>query len=461
MMVLQVMKNNSNSHILAGDNIGKLLWKLSLPAMVGMFVMAMYNIVDTIFVGRVVGTNAIAALTVSFPVQMIVWGFGIMNGIGSAALISISLGEGKPEKANRIFHNALLLVLFLGVFFTILIQIFLDDIIVLFGASPEILPLSRQYLGIVTLGATFQIASMTGNNIIRSEGQAKIAMLSMVSGAVLNIILDAVFIFIFKMGIRGVAIATLSAQIFQTIFQFIYFKSKKSALLYKFCFREFNLPIAINIFRIGLASFLRNAAGSLMMIVFNNALRIHGGALALAAAGVIFRTINFTLMPIIGVAQGMQPIVGFNFGAGKIDKVISVWRKASVRASVMSLVSFIFIMLFPRQIISIFSKDEALLQMAEKAIRIMFAGGLVIGFQITGGTFFQAINKAKPALILSTIRQILFLIPLLLILPHYWGLFGAWVSHPISDIVSTFITVAFLWVEIKILKASYIPAKAE
>ncbi|MCF7919346.1 MAG: MATE family efflux transporter [Candidatus Cloacimonetes bacterium] len=447
------MNKMTNNHVLANDNIGKLLWKLSLPAMVGMFVMALYNIVDTIFVGHMVGTNAIAALTVSFPVQMIVMGFGIMNGVGSASLISISLGEGNSEKANHIFHNALLLILFLGFFFTVTIQIFLDKILVLFGAGPDILPISRLYLGIVTWGATFQIAAMTGNNIIRSEGQAKFAMISMTSGAVLNIILDAVFIFIFKMGVRGVAIATLSAQIFQTLFQFTYFNSKKSALNYKISLRELKLPIISNIFRIGVSSFLRNAAGSLMMIIFNNVLRIQGGTLALAAAGVIFRVLHFTFMPIIGIAQGMQPIVGFNFGARRLEKVVSVWKKAAFRATVISVVAFILVMLFPRQIISIFSTDEELLLMAGKAIRIMFAGSIVIGFQVTGATFFQAINKAKPALILSISRQILFLIPLLLLLPRFWGLNGAWIAHPISDAVSAIITGVFLWREIRLLSA--------
>ncbi len=454
------MENIRKEHILADDNIGRLHWKLAVPAMVGMFVMAMYNIVDTIFVGRAVGTNAIAALTVAFPMQMIVMGFGIMNGIGSAALISISIGEGNREKANRIFHNSLLMVLFLGLLFTIVLQIFLDDVIVLFGASVEVLPFTRQYLRIIMLGATFQIAAMTGNNIIRSEGQAKIAMISMISGAVLNIILDAVFILIFKMGVQGVAIGTVIAQLTQTVYQYIYFKSRKSSLIYKFCLKEFNIGIVRDIFRIGVPSFLRNIAGSLMMIIFNNVLRKYGGAIALASAGVIFKFLNFTFMPVIGIAQGMQPIVGFNFGAQRPDKVVQAWKLAALRASTISVLSFIFVMLFPRLIISIFTTDEELLKLASHAIRIMFTGSIVIGFQITGATFFQAVNKPLPALVLSISRQMLFLIPLLLILPGFMGLNGAWVAHPISDILSAFITAAFLWKEIIRMKTRAIE-KAE
>lgn len=443
------MEDIKKKHILADENIGRLHWKLAIPAMVGMFVMAMYNIVDTIFVGRFVGTNAIAALTVAFPMQMIVMGFGIMNGIGSAALISISLGESKPEKANKIFHNSLLMVLFLGLFFTITIQFFLDKVIMLFGASPEVLPLSRQYLRIIMLGATFQIAAMTGNNIIRSEGQAKIAMISMVSGAILNIILDAIFILIFKMGVAGVAIGTVIAQIFQTVYQYIYFISPKSSLLYKFCFKEFNLKIVSGIVKIGVASFVRNIAGSLMMIIFNNVLRNYGGALALAAAGVMFRFLNFTFMPVVGIAQGMQPIVGYNFGAKRTEKVIQAWKLSSIRASVISISAFIFVMLFPRLIISVFTTDQELIELAAHGIRIMFAGCFVIGFQVVGATFFQAINKPLPSFILSISRQILILIPLLLILPGIMGLNGAWLAHPIADYLSALITIAFLWKQIK------------
>ena len=449
-----LMDKSKRNHILADDNIGRLHWKLAVPAMVGMLVMALYNVVDTIFVGRFVGTNAIAALTVAFPMQMIVMGFGIMNGIGSASLISISLGEQNQEKANRIFHNSLLMALFLGVFFTLTIQLFLDKVILLFGASPEVLPLSRQYLRIIMLGATFQIAAMTGNNIIRSEGQAKIAMISMVSGAVLNIFLDALFIIVFKMGVQGVAIGTVAAQIFQTVYQYIYFKSPKSSMLYKFCFREFNLKIVQGIVRIGVASFFRNIAGSLMMIIFNNVLRHYGGALALAAAGVMFRFLHFTFMPVVGIAQGMQPIVGYNFGANRPKKVIIAWKLSSIRASVISVMAFIIVMLFPRLIISIFTTDIELIELAAHGIRIMFAGTFVIGFQVVGATFFQAINRALPSFILSVSRQLLILIPLLLILPKFMGLNGAWLAHPISDYISVIITIAFLWKQIKLMKVA-------
>lgn len=445
------MKDTRKEHILAADNIGSLLWKLSLPAMVGMFVMALYNIVDTIFVGRFVGTNAIAALTIAFPLQMIIMGIGIMNGIGSAALISISLGENNREKADRIFQNSLLQVIFLGLLFTVLLQLFLDDIIFMFGANEAILPMARQYLGIVTLGAVFQIGGMTGNNIIRSEGQAKIAMLSMIGGAGLNIILDAVLILVFKMGVRGAAIATVTAQIFQVVFQNFYFRSKKSTLHYKICPGRFSFKISYNIFKIGISAFLRNVAGSLMMILLNNVLKKYGGAIALAAMGVIFRVIQFSFMPIIGISQGMQPIAGYNFGAKRIDKVINVLKTASIRATVISFTAYMLIMLFPQVILSIFSTDEELLALAGNAIRIVFAAGFVIGFQVTGSTFFVALNKAKPALILSISRQILILIPLLLILPSFMGLNGAWIAHPVSDTISALITGMFLWKELKIL----------
>lgn len=451
---METMKNKK--HVLADDNIGSLHWKLAIPAMVGMFVMALYNIVDTIFVGRFVGTNAIAALTVAFPMQMIVMGFGIMNGIGSAALISINLGKGDPENANRIFHNSLLLVIIMGFAFTIGIQYFLDDLSKLFGASSEVLPLTRDYLRIVMLGATFQIASMSGNNIIRSEGEARIAMFSMASGAILNIILDAVFIIIFKLGVKGVAIATVTAQVYQTIYQYFYFKSSRSMLEYKLCFKQFRLFIVRNILQIGVASFMRNIAGSLMMIIFNNVLRRFGGALALAAAGVIFRFIHFTFMPVIGISQGMQPIVGFNFGAKRLGKVIEAWKLASIRASVISVIAFIVVMLFPRQVVSIFTTDQDLIELASHAIRIVFAGSIVIGFQITGSTFFQAVNKPLPSFVLSVSRQLLILIPLLLILPEFMGLQGAWIAHPISDLSSAVITFLFLWKEIKNIKCQII-----
>jgi putative MATE family efflux protein len=385
--------------------------------------------------------------------QMIVMGFGIMNGIGSAALISINLGRGDTAQANRIFHNSMLLAVFLGLFFTIVIQLFLDDLSLLFGASTEVLPLTRQYLRIIMLGATFQIGAMTGNNIIRSEGQAKIAMFSMVSGALLNIVLDAIFIIVFKLGVQGVAIATVTAQIYQTLYQYTYFKSARSSMQYKFKLRELNLPLIWGILRIGVASFMRNIAGSLMMIIFNNILRKYGGALALASGGVIFRFLHFSFMPVVGVSQGMQPIVGFNYGAGRPQKVINAWQLASVRATGISVFFFLLVMLFPHFIISIFTTDAELIELAGNAIRIMFAGSLVIGFQITGATFFMAVNKPLPSFILSISRQILILIPLLLILPGIMGLTGAWIAHPISDFASAAITTWFLIREIRGLKA--------
>jgi len=442
------MKN----HVLADDNIRKLLIKLSVPAMTGMLVMALYNIVDTIFVGRGVGTLGIAGLSIVFPVQMIVLAIGQMFGIGSASVISRSLGEGDVAKANRVLATIFVFTLIISAIITSLALIFIDPLLRLFGATEAIFPYAKSYMGIIIFGSVLFITAMTSNNIIRSEGQAKTAMLAMIIGAGLNIIFDPIFIFVFKMGVAGAAAASVLAQLIAVIYVIAFFQSGKSTLHFRW--RSFCLDFSIfwEVVKIGFSSFTRHVAGSIVFIIVNNTLAIFGGDLAIAAYGIIIRFLRLIFMPIFGIAQGMQPIVGYNYGAKRPGKILAVLKIALIYSSIVSIFGLLLIQLFPHFFISIFSADEELIIIGAKALRIMTLAIPIVGFQIIGATMFQALGKALPALFLSMSREILLLIPMVLLLPKFWGVTGVWAASPLSDLAAAVLSFLLLFKLVKKLK---------
>lgn len=442
------MKN----HVLADDNIKKLLIKLSVPAMTGMLVMALYNIVDTIFVGRGVGTLGIAGLSIVFPVQMIVLAIGQMFGIGSASVISRSLGEGDVAKANRVLATIFVFTIIISAIITTLALIFIDPLLRLFGATDAIFPYAKSYMSIIIFGSIFFITAMTSNNIIRSEGQAKTAMLAMIIGAGLNIIFDPIFIFVFKMGVAGAAAASVLAQFIAVVYVLVFFQSGKSTLHFRW--RSFCLDFAIfwEVIKIGFSSFTRHIAGSIVFIIVNNTLAIYGGDLAIAAYGIIIRFLKLIFMPIFGIAQGLQPIVGYNFGANKPGKILKTLKIALIYSTIVSIFGLFLIQLFPHFFISIFSADEELIVIGSRALRMMTLAIPFVGFQIIGATMFQALGKALPALFLSMSREILLLIPMVLLLPKFWGVTGVWVAAPISDVASAVLSLVLLLKLVKKLK---------
>ncbi|HCK99735.1 MAG TPA: MATE family efflux transporter [Candidatus Marinimicrobia bacterium] len=435
-----MMKNKN--HILADERIGRLLIKLSTPAMVAMFVMALYNIVDTIYIGRGVGPLAIAGITIVFPIQMIVMAIAMMLGIGSASIISRALGAKDYQKANKALGNIIVLVTGFGLLMATLGNIFLDDLLQIFGATGNILPYSRDYASIILYGTVFHSFAMASNNIIRSEGRAKIAMMTMLISAILNIILDPIFIFVLKMGVRGAALATVISQIATVIYLVYYFFTGKSSLKIRVGDLRLNKKIILETIAIGSASFFRQISGSILIIIMNNTLKVYGGDLSIAAFGIIHRLLMFVAMPIFGIAQGLQPIIGFNYGARRYDKVRRGLKLAIRASSIMGLCGTLILIAFTRPLLTIFTNNQELLDLGSNALRIYVLAFPLFGFQVIGSTLFQALGKAKQALGLTLGKQ-LFVILMVLVLPQLLQLNGVWLTFPITDVVFFFVTLAF------------------
>ena len=437
---------------LGNENLTKLLVKYSTPAIIAMVVNSMYNLVDTIFVGKGAGTLALAGLAISFPIQMVILALAQTIGIGSASIISRSFGAGDPGKANRTAGTSFVAVAIMGICWTILGLIFLTPLLKIFGATDKIMPYARDYMSIILLGNTFFGLAVASNNLIRSEGNAKMAMNTMLVGAFSNMILDPIFIFGFKMGIRGAAIATVISQIFSFLYIVSYFLSGKSMLKIKKEYIKLDFKLLPEIIKIGSASLARMVAGSVMAVILNNSLAHYGSEIHIAILGVLNRVMMFMFMPLFGLVQGMQPIIGFNYGAKKNDRVMGIVKLGIGVATAVSSLGFVILTLFPKNILSLFSNSQALITEAMPVLRIMTFALPVIGFQIVGSSFFQALGKAKPALFLSMSRQILFLIPAMLILPLFFGIHGVVCAFPISDILSFLVTLYLLLKEVKVLK---------
>ncbi|GAA0321400.1 MATE family efflux transporter [Bacillus carboniphilus] len=445
------------SERLGKEPIPKLLAKLSIPAMVGMFVMALYNVVDTIFISRSVGTVGVAAASVSFPVQLILMAVAGAVGIGGASVISRMLGAQKTEDANRVFGNVVGIVFLVSLIGAISGISFLEPILLLFGADETILPYASDYLGIILYGTIFFAFGFTMNNIIRSEGNAKVAMLTMIISAGLNMILTPIFIFGFGWGMQGAAGATVISQAITVVYLVAYFVTGKSSLTFRVRYLRPNLSLIKQILAIGSSAFTRQVSGSIMFIIANHMLIQFGGVVGVAVFGIVHRVIMFTLMPMFGIVQGLLPIVGYNYGAKQPQRVSATIMLAMKASTALAAFTFIFIMIFPKQILFIFTNDPVTIEMGVVALRIMFSLALLIGVQMVTGGVFQALGRARAALVLSMSRQVLFMIPLLLTLPLIFGVTGVWLAFPVADVLSFALAVWFILKN----KGFFIPDKSE
>ncbi|ABW19504.1 MATE family efflux transporter [Alkaliphilus oremlandii] len=435
---------------LAEEKIGKLLLTFSVPAIVGMLVNALYNIVDRIFVGRGVGSLAIAAITIGFPIMIILMAFTMLVGLGATSLISIKLGQDRKDEAEKIMGNSMTLLVIIMLIMTVSGLIFLEPLLRIFGASADVMPYAKAYLRIILYGAVFQGIGFGINNIIRAEGNPKIAMLSMLIGAISNTILDPIFIYGFKMGIEGAAWATIISQAASAVWVVSHFISGRSNLK----FRKENLrlqgKIIFDIFSIGFAPFMMQLAASLVTAILNSQLGKFGGDIAISAMGIINSVSTIILMPIFGINQGSQPIIGFNYGAKQYDRVKQTFRYAATAATILVVIGFFLIRIFPVQLISLFAQgDQTLIDIGTNGIRIFFFAMPIIGFQIVSANYFQAVGKPKQAAILSLSRQVLFLIPALLILPRFFKLNGIWMAAPVADALAFVVTSVWIIFEIK------------
>ncbi|MBE6063785.1 MATE family efflux transporter [Clostridium cochlearium] len=445
-------KNVDRSKQLGEEKVGTLLFKFSLPAIVGMLVNALYNMVDRVFIGRGVGALAISGLAVGFPLSIINMAFGMLIGIGSSTMISIKLGEKKKDEAERILGNALVLIILISICLSIIGLIFLDDILKIFGASQETLPYARDYMKYIMAGALLQNIGFGMNNIIRAEGNPKIAMATMLIGAIINTILDPIFIFVFKMGIKGAAIATIFAQTVSSIWVLYYFFSGKSTLKIKRENLSLHKGTIKTIMSIGISPFSMQIAASLVTTILNKNLLTYGGDLAVGAMGIINSISMLFFMPMFGINQGMQPIIGYNYGAKQYKRVRKTLKLAIMASVTIATIGFIVVEVFPTALIKIFNSDEQLVSIGTHGIRIFLSLLPIIGFQVVSSNYFQAVGKAKIAIFLSLSRQFIFLIPMLIILPLMFGLNGVWIVGPVSDILAALVTMFFLYKDMNQLR---------
>lgn len=441
-------KEQERRRLLAEEPIGKLLFKFSLPAITGMVVNALYNVVDRIFIGKGVGDLAIGGIFITSPLSLIFMAFSMLIGIGGNNLVSIKLGQNKKEEADKVAGNAFVLLVVVSITIAIFGSIFLKPLLNLFGASPSNFQYAYDYMKIILIGAPFQIIGMGMNNFIRGEGSPTIAMKTMLIGAITNTILDPIFIFLFKMGVEGAALATIISQALSAIWVLTYFFTGKSVLTVKKDYLKLKASIIKDILSIGVSPFSMQLAGSMVTVLLNNSLKTYGGDLANSSMAVINSIAMMVMMPVFGINQGSQPIIGFNYGAKNYDRVKETLKYAVIAATAITSIGFILTQFFPVMLYKLFISAEGdisgLSRIGVPGMRIYLAMFPIIGFQVVSSNYFQATGKPKHAMLLSLSRQVLILIPALLILPRIFGLTGVWLAGPIADFTSSMITAFFV-----------------
>ena len=439
---------------LGEEKISKLLMEFSIPAIIGMVVNTLYNIVDRMYIGNIkdIGGLALTGVGITMPIMTIIMAFGMLIGIGTSARISLKLGEHKREEAEKHLGNAFTLIIIASVLITIIGLVFMHKILGLFGASADTEVYAREYMQIIFFGTIFNMLSFGLNHSIRSDGSPKVAMLSMLIGAGTNIILDPIFIFVFGMGVRGAAIATVISQVVSTIWILYYFTKGKSNLKIKREYLSLDKAIVLSIFSIGVSPFSMQIAQSVVQVLANNALKTYGGDLAIGAMTIINSVAMIFMMPIFGLNQGSQPIIGYNYGAEKYKRVKQAVKSATIVATIIVSIGWIITQAAPHLLISIFNRDEQLVGIASTGMRIFLLMLPVVGAQVISSNYFQSIGKAKISMFLSLLRQVILLIPCLIILPKIFGLTGVWLAGAVSDGLSSLITLIIFFMSVRKLK---------
>lgn len=435
--------------------VGKLLLEFSIPAIVAMIANALYNVVDSIFIGRGVGKLALTAVTLALPIMVALMAFAMLIGIGATAMISLKLGQQKRDEAEQILGTAFALAVALGIAISAIMIIFLDPILIFLGAEAEVFIYAKQFSLVILLGTTFQFISFGVNNVIRAEGNPLISMATMLFSAFMNTVLNPIFIFALHMGVIGSALATVITQMLVSGYIIYHFTAGHSNL--KLRKKNFRISAALlkKIISIGLSPFLLQLAASVTFFIFNNTLLKFGGDMAVAAMGVINRSTMMLLMPIFGINQGAQPIIGYNYGAKKYNRVKKTLRLAAIAATAVCIFGFIMAEVFSHQLIGLFNKDQELILIGTRGIRIFLIMLPMVGFQIVITNYFQSVGKASKAILLSLTRQVLLLIPLVLILPHFFRLDGIWIAGPVADGTSSLIAILFLIREFRDLQKKH------
>ncbi|WP_308756787.1 MATE family efflux transporter [uncultured Bacteroides sp.] len=438
---------------LGTENIGKLLMQYAVPAIIAMTASSLYNMVDSIFIGHGVGTMAISGLALTFPLMNLAAAFGSLVGVGASTLISVRLGQKDYDTAQRVLGNVFVLNILLGVAFTVVVMAFLDPILYFFGGSDETVGYARDYMQIILLGNAVTHLYLGLNAVLRSSGHPQKAMYATIATVVINTILDPLFIYGFGWGIRGAAIATIMAQVISLAWQLRIFSNKEELLHFHRGIFRLKRKIVFDSLAIGLSPFLMNMAACFIVILINQGLKKYGGDLAIGAFGIVNRLVFIVVMIVMGLNQGMQPIAGYNFGARQYDRVTRTLKLTIMYATGVTTFGFIVGMLFSDLVVSIFTSDAELIDLAAKGLRIVVMFFPIIGFQMVTANFFQSIGMASKAIFLSLTRQMVVLLPCLLILPRFFGAAGVWYSMPISDLLASLIAAAMLMWQFRKFKA--------
>ena len=438
---------------LGTEKISTLLMRYAVPAIIAMTASSLYNMVDSIFIGHGVGALAISGLALTFPMMNLAAAFGSLVGVGAATLVSVKLGQRDYDTAQRVLGNVVVLNIVIGIAFSIVTLLFLDPILYFFGASENTIEYARDYIKIILIGNVVTHLYWGLNSVLRSAGHPMQAMLATTATVVINTLLDPVFIYWFGWGIRGAAIATIAAQVIALLWLTRLFMNKDELIhFHKGVFRLKRNIVMASLF-IGMSPFMMNLAATVVVLLINHGLKEHGGDLAIGAYGIVNRLVFLFLMIVMGLNQGMQPIAGYNFGAQLYARVTHVLRLTIYTATAVTTTGFLMGMLIPRLAVSVFTSDTGMIDLASKGLRLVVLFFPLVGFQMVASNFFQSIGMAKKAIFLSLTRQILFLIPCLLILPGMFGSTGVWISMPIADLVASVVAAIMLWRQFRNFKA--------
>ena len=428
--------NNQKTLELGTRPVGRLLVEYALPAIIAMTASSLYNMVDSIFIGQGVGALAISGLAVTFPFMNLSAAFGAAVGVGASSYISVKLGQKDYAKALRVFGNTVTLNVIIGILFSTISLLLLDPILYFFGASDQTISYAREYMIIILLGNVITHLYFGMNAVLRSASKPRAAMFIIIFTVVLNTLLDPLFIYTFDLGIAGAAYATILAQLLAFLWQLKLFSDKREILHLQRGIYKPSLRIIRNIFAIGMSPFFMNACACIIVIFINKNLLTYGGDLAVGAYGIANRVAFIFVMVTMGVNQGMQPIAGYNYGAQKFDRLLRVLKLAMISATCVTTSGFLVVELCPRLCVSLFTDDAQLTSLSINGLRILMAAMPIVGYQMVITNFFQSIGMAKISIVLSLLRQLLLLLPLLILLPPYFGIDGVWMSMPVSDTLS-------------------------
>ena len=449
------MKPSENP--LGTEPVSTLLRRFAIPSVIAMLVSALYNMVDQLFIGHSIGVLGNAATNVAFPLSMVCTSIGLLCGIGGAANFNLCMGRKDPEHAKSYVGNAISMLAILGVILCVAVQLFLRPMMLLFGATPDVIDYACTYTRITSIGFPFLIVTIGGSNLIRADGSPKFSMLCNLVGAIVNTILDPLFIFVFHMGMAGAALATITGQILSFALVVFYLRGFKTLPLSLSDLKP-NMACWARIAALGATPAFNQVAMMVVQIVMNNTLTyygsnsVYGSDIPLACAGIISKVNMLFFSFVIGISQGLQPIVSFNFGAQKYDRVKDAYKKAVFAATAISIVAFLCFQLFPRQIIGIFgSGSEEYLHFAERYFRIFLFFTFLNGIQPVSSNFFTSIGAPKKGIFLSLTRQIIFLLPLLLIFPYLFGIDGVMYTAPIADLAAASVSIVMVVREFKIM----------